>query len=51
MPRDLVRIQWLENNIVWKPMDGQHINDACKQTQQEYQEEKMLEDKYQKRFA
>jgi hypothetical protein len=34
---DLNRTQWLQNNIVWKLVDGQHIIVACAQARRENQ--------------
>jgi len=31
-----LRLNWLENKIIWEPLDGQHIIEACKQAKGKY---------------
>jgi hypothetical protein len=45
------RIHWLENNIVWEPMDGQHIVVACLRAQRENEEGVMSDEELRTKFA
>jgi hypothetical protein len=45
------RIHWLENNIVWKPVDGQHIVAACLQAQRENEEGVMSDEEFRTKFT
>ena len=31
-----VRTKWFENNIIWEPVDGQHIVQACREAKIEH---------------
>jgi hypothetical protein len=45
------RIHWLENNIVWEPMDGQHIVAACLQAQRKNEEGVLSNEEFMTKFA
>ena len=47
----MLKTRWLQNNIVWELVDGQHIVAACKRAQQENCKGKMFDEEYRKRFA
>ena len=43
--------QWLKNNIVWEPVDGQHIIVACQLAKVQEQVGLILEEEFRTRFA
>jgi len=47
----MVRILWLENNIVWEPVDGKHIVATCKRARTENCEQRMSVSEYNNQFA
>jgi hypothetical protein len=47
----MIRIHWLENNIVWEPMDGEHIVATCLRAQRESEEGVMSDEGLRTKFA
>ena len=47
---NMARINWLENNIIWKPVDGQHGVAACKQAATEHSAGLMRDEEYHRTF-
>ena len=45
------KINWLQNNIVWKLVDGQHIVAACLQTRREHQAGLMSDEEFMTKYA
>jgi hypothetical protein len=45
------RIHWLENNIIWEPVDGQHIVAACLRAQRENEKGVMSNEEFRTKFA
>lgn len=45
------RISWLENRVIWEPIDGQHIVAACKQAQLEHAMGLMSDNEFDTKYA
>ena len=45
-----LRTRWLENNIMWEPVDGQHIIGACKRAKEEHTEGNMSDEEFHAHF-
>ena len=45
-----LRTRWLENNIMWEPVDGQHIIGACKRAKEENTEGNMSNEEFHAHF-
>ena len=45
------RMSWLENHIVWEPVDGQHIVAACHLAKEDLLQRRMTEEVYNRSYA
>jgi hypothetical protein len=45
------RTQWLQNSIIWEPVDGQHIVAACAQARRENEVELLSDEDFLTRYA
>jgi hypothetical protein len=45
------KVNWLQNRIVWEPVDGQHIVAACHRAKEEFLQGRMTADLYHRRYA
>ena len=46
-----VRAKWLENNIIWELVDGQHIVQACREAKIEYEAGLLTNEEYRNVFV
>lgn len=45
------KAMWLEERIIWDPVDGQHILQACYLTKSEFEKWNMTESEYRTTFS